>query len=66
MEIREHGVTVDKKKQRVKCNYCGKEVQGFWRLKLHLGGVSGDVTLCDQVTFNVREAFRSMVMKQKI
>ncbi|CAN7075147.1 unnamed protein product [Brassica oleracea var. botrytis] len=66
MEIREHGVTVGKKKQRVKCNYCGKEVQGFCRLKLPLGGVSGDVTLCDQVTFNVRKAFRSMVMKQKL
>ncbi|CAN6926206.1 unnamed protein product [Brassica oleracea] len=70
MEIREHGVTVDKKKQekkkqRVKCNYCGKEVQGFCRLKLPLGGVSGDVTLCDQVTFNVREAFRSMVMMKR-
>ncbi|CAN7112618.1 unnamed protein product [Brassica rapa subsp. narinosa] len=66
MDIHEHGVCVDKKKQRVKCNYCGKEVQGFSRLKFHLGGVSGDVTLCDQVTFNVREAFRSMVMKQKL
>nr|VDC77582.1 unnamed protein product [Brassica rapa] len=66
MDIHEHGVCVDKKKQRVKCNYCGKEVQGFSRLKFHLGGVSGDVTLCDQVTFNVREAFRSMVTKQKL
>ncbi|CDY43381.1 BnaA01g30120D [Brassica napus] len=66
MDIHEHGVCVDKKKQRVKCNYCGKEVQGFSRLKFHLGGVSGDVTLCEQVTFNVREAFRSMVMKQKL
>lgn len=66
MEVKEHGVCVDKKKKRVKCNYCGKEVQGFSRLRCHLGGVGGDVTYCDQVTSNVRENFRNMFMKQQL
>ncbi|KAG2317910.1 hypothetical protein Bca52824_021032 [Brassica carinata] len=66
MDIQEHGVCVDKKNKRVKCNYCGKEVQGYRRLKSHLGGAGGDVTYCDQVTSNVREAFQSMVMKQML
>lgn len=66
MEVKEHGVCVDKKKRRFKCNYCGKEVQGFRRLRFHLGGVGGDVTYCDQVTPNVRENFRSMVVKQQL
>ncbi|KAG2317912.1 hypothetical protein Bca52824_021034 [Brassica carinata] len=66
MDIQEHGVCVDKKKNRVTCNYCGSEFQGFWRLKVHLGGVGGEATHCNQVTSNVREAFQSMVTKQKL
>ncbi|KAJ0242437.1 HAT protein [Hirschfeldia incana] len=66
MDGKEHGFYVDKKKNRVKCNYCGKEVQGFRRLRIHLGGLGGDVTYCDQVTSNVRESFRSMVVKQQL
>ncbi|XP_018438278.2 uncharacterized protein LOC108810674 [Raphanus sativus] len=65
MDIREHGVCVNKIKNRYTCNYCGKEVQGICRLKLHLGGVGIDVTHCDQVASNVKKTFRSMVMKQR-
>ncbi|VVA97444.1 unnamed protein product [Arabis nemorensis] len=65
MDIHEHGVCVDKKKYRVKCNHCGKEMQSWSRLKCHLGSVGHDVTPCDEVSLTVREMFHDMVMKEK-
>ncbi|KFK38639.1 hypothetical protein AALP_AA3G140700 [Arabis alpina] len=64
LDIHEHGTRVENTKYRVKCNYCGKEMGGWFRLKRHLGGVRGDVAPCEQVTDIVREAFRKMVTEE--
>ncbi|XP_023641970.1 uncharacterized protein LOC111831566 [Capsella rubella] len=64
-DIHEHGICVDKKKSRVKCNHCGKEMTSFSRLRCHLGGVGTDVTHCDQVSLTVREMFRAILMEDK-
>ncbi|RWR84870.1 hypothetical protein CKAN_01370200 [Cinnamomum micranthum f. kanehirae] len=43
----QHGVDVDGKKSRIKCNYCGKVVtRGITRLKEHLIHKSGNVAKC--------------------
>ncbi|XP_010499792.1 PREDICTED: uncharacterized protein LOC104777262 isoform X2 [Camelina sativa] len=63
--VHEHGVFVDEKKSRVKCNHCGKEMQSFYRLKFHLGGVGTDVPPCDQVSLTVRDTFRTIIMERK-
>ncbi|KAJ6732661.1 HAT TRANSPOSON SUPERFAMILY PROTEIN [Salix koriyanagi] len=39
INIYDHGVALDEKKQRVQCNYCGKVMSGFSRLKYHVGGI---------------------------
>ncbi|XWS11656.1 hypothetical protein CRYUN_Cryun37aG0018000 [Craigia yunnanensis] len=57
--IHGHGKAVDGKKKRVRCNYCEKEMSGFFRLKYHLGGVRGDVIPCEKVSEDVKELFRS-------
>ncbi|XP_010527519.1 PREDICTED: uncharacterized protein LOC104804854 [Tarenaya hassleriana] len=62
MNIHDHGVCVDKKKNRVRCNYCGKEVGGVTRLKRHLGGVPKDVAPCLQVPDAIRQPFRRLML----
>ena len=49
-------------KNRVQCNYCGKVMSGFYRLKYHLGGIRGDVTPCEKVPENVEEYFRNVLL----
>ncbi|PPD67711.1 hypothetical protein GOBAR_DD35407 [Gossypium barbadense] len=61
INVRDHGKTVDVKKQRIKCNYCDKEMSGFSRLKYHLGGVRGNVLPCEKVPQDVKKLFRDMV-----
>lgn len=65
MDIHEHGVWVDENEKRVQCKYCEKEMSGFNRLKLHLGGTSRRMTPCTQVTSTVREAFRDDVVTKE-
>ncbi|VVA97443.1 unnamed protein product [Arabis nemorensis] len=65
MDIHEHGICVDKKRRRVKCNYCGKELHSFTRLKFHLGGIRGDVAPCEQVADTVRETLRKMIAGER-
>ncbi|KAJ6678856.1 HAT TRANSPOSON SUPERFAMILY PROTEIN [Salix viminalis] len=65
INIYDHGVALDEKKQRVQCNYCGKVMSGFSRLKYHVGGIRGDVVPCEKVAVNVRESFRSMLLETK-
>ncbi|KAK4359353.1 hypothetical protein RND71_021582 [Anisodus tanguticus] len=65
IDIRQHGVTVDQKKSKVKCNYCGKVVSGLFRLKSHLGGIRGDVTPCLEAPILVKEAFKTEVLEKK-
>ncbi|KAJ7952057.1 putative HAT transposon superfamily protein [Quillaja saponaria] len=65
INIHDHGTTIDQKKCRVKCNYCGKIVSGFFRLKCHLGGGSKDVKTCDGVPANIGELFRNKLLEAK-
>ncbi|XP_018485877.1 uncharacterized protein LOC108856544 [Raphanus sativus] len=62
MDIHEHGVWVNKKRRRVQCKHCGKEMSGLQHLKCHLAGVGPDVTPCEHVTSTVREWFRGDVV----
>ncbi|KAL0717101.1 hypothetical protein Bca4012_066423 [Brassica carinata] len=59
--IHEHGVWVHKKRRRVQCKHCGKEMSGLQLLRCHLGGVGPDVTPCEHVASTVRESFRNVV-----
>ncbi|KAG6767761.1 hypothetical protein POTOM_026647 [Populus tomentosa] len=65
INIHDHGAALDEKKKRVQCNYCGKVLSGFSRLKYHVGGIRGDVVPCEKVAENVRESFRSMLLETK-
>ncbi|CAF1704291.1 unnamed protein product [Brassica oleracea var. botrytis] len=65
MDIREHGCWVNKEKKWVKCKHCGEEMSGLQLLKCHLGGVSSDVTPCEQAASTVREMFRDVATKEK-
>ncbi|KAK2662403.1 hypothetical protein Ddye_000977 [Dipteronia dyeriana] len=58
---RDHGTALAEK-NRVQCNYCGKVMSGFYRLKYHLGGMRGDVTSCEKVPENVKEYFRNIFL----
>lgn len=65
INVKDHGVTVDPLKNRVKCNYCDKVVGGFSRLKYHLGGIRGEVTPCLEVPVDVKEMFSNEVSLKK-
>ncbi|KAK6779700.1 hypothetical protein RDI58_021884 [Solanum bulbocastanum] len=65
IDIHQHGVPVDQKKLKVKCNYCGKVVSGFSRLKQHLGGIRGDVTPCLETPILVKEALEAEILNKK-
>ncbi|XP_060202407.1 uncharacterized protein LOC132630825 isoform X1 [Lycium barbarum] len=65
IDVRQHGVVVDQTKSKVKCNYCGKVVSGFNRLKYHLGGVRGDVTPCLEAPTPVKEALKAELLDKK-
>ncbi|KAI3886487.1 hypothetical protein MKX03_029904 [Papaver bracteatum] len=57
-----HYTVVDKKKGRVRCNYCGKEISGSTRLKQHLGGIPPDVLPCLEVPENVKTQMKNNLM----
>lgn len=63
--IEGHGFAIDKDKNRIQCNYCGKEVRGFNRLKHHLGGVGHDVTACFAAPDNVKDRMRGSLLEKK-
>ncbi|OMO73861.1 putative Zinc finger, BED-type [Corchorus olitorius] len=64
IDVHDHGTTVKSKGQRVQCNYCGKEMSGFYRLKCHLGCIRGDVAPCERVPENVKELFRNQLQNK--
>lgn len=64
INVHDHGMALDKR-YRVQCNYCGKVVSTFFRLKYHLGGVRGDVAPCENVPQNVRELFKNSLLERK-
>ncbi|XP_038717156.1 uncharacterized protein LOC120010430 [Tripterygium wilfordii] len=65
VDVHDHGSIIDSKKHRVQCNYCGKVVTTFSRLKCHLGGIRGDVRPCEKVREGVKESFRKKLMETK-
>ncbi|KAF5466243.1 hypothetical protein F2P56_016188 [Juglans regia] len=65
INVHDHGTALDKKHFRVQCNYCGKVVSGFFRLKCHLGGIRGDVTPCENAPQNVKELFNKSLLERK-
>ncbi|XP_031253468.1 uncharacterized protein LOC116115045 [Pistacia vera] len=65
INIQEHGIALDEKKRKVKCNYCGKVVSGFYRLKCHLGSLRGDVLPCEEVPPSVKEPLRAKLLETK-
>ncbi|CAK9146146.1 unnamed protein product [Ilex paraguariensis] len=65
INVHDHGIALDEQKKRVKCNYCGKVVSGFSRLKCHLGGIRGDVTPCLEVPAYVKESIRNKLLEMK-
>ncbi|KAK6915237.1 Zinc finger, BED-type [Dillenia turbinata] len=65
INVHDHGTALDDKKGRVKCNYCGKEVSGFTRLKYHLGGVGHDVTSCKEVPRDIGRLFRDKLLEMR-
>lgn len=62
--IYDHGTVVDRKKYRVQCNYCGKELKSS-RLKYHLGGIRGNVVPCEKAPENVKEPLRNNLLDIK-
>ncbi|RZC68003.1 hypothetical protein C5167_011691 [Papaver somniferum] len=60
-----HYTVVDIKRQRVRCNYCGKEIAGRPRLKEHLGGIGIDVLHCLKVPEDVKVQMKKDVMERR-
>lgn len=66
INIRNHYTIVNKRRGRVKCKHCGKELSSASRLKYHLGGVRGNVLPCPNVPTNIRHVFnREVLIKKK-
>ncbi|XP_027095458.2 uncharacterized protein [Coffea arabica] len=63
--VQDHGTALTEKKNRVRCNHCGKEISGFSRLKCHLAGFRLNVASCLQVPPNIREAFYNQIAEKK-
>ncbi|RZC56752.1 hypothetical protein C5167_015602 [Papaver somniferum] len=64
----DHGALVNKTygRVRLRCNYCGKEVSGYSRLKQHLGGgMRGEVTPCFKVPEDVKVQMESRLPRTK-
>ncbi|XP_073311182.1 uncharacterized protein [Primulina huaijiensis] len=66
INVHDHGIPMDPLKKSVKCNYCGKLVSGFHRLKCHLGAVGNDVRPCLKVPADVKEVFEAVLLEKKI
>ncbi|TXG68583.1 hypothetical protein EZV62_003518 [Acer yangbiense] len=65
IDVHDHGIASPDEKNKVVCNYCGKEVSGFYRLKCHLGHLRGDVKPCEQVPSNVKDLMITQLRKNK-
>ncbi|XP_073065064.1 uncharacterized protein [Primulina eburnea] len=66
INVHDHGIPMDPLMKSVKCNYCGKLVSGFHRLKCHLGAVGNDVMPCLKVPADVKEVFEAVLLEKKI
>ncbi|KAL5826628.1 hypothetical protein ACOSQ3_018466 [Xanthoceras sorbifolium] len=63
----EFGVLIDPKNlDRVKCILCGKVMSGrVYRIKEHIGKISGNVAVCPKATPDVQARCRNAVMETK-
>ncbi|RWR91010.1 hypothetical protein CKAN_02014600 [Cinnamomum micranthum f. kanehirae] len=62
----QHGVHVDGKKSRIKCNYCGKVVTGgITKLKEHLAHKSGNMAKCTKVTLELKKEMQAFLKAGK-
>ncbi|MCL7027798.1 hypothetical protein MKW94_000570 [Papaver nudicaule] len=59
-----HWTVVDQKRERFRCNYCGKEISSRLRVKKHLGGIQG-VLPCAEVPKDVKMEMKNAVMGRK-
>ncbi|GMH09278.1 hypothetical protein Nepgr_011119 [Nepenthes gracilis] len=58
-DIYNHGMALDPQNKKVQCNYCGQVLAGFNRLQHHLGGIRGQVRVCEDVPLEVKELFKN-------
>lgn len=65
LDVWQHGVAVDQKKKKIKCNYCSKVVSGSTRLRYHLGGIRGGVIPCLNAPTLVKEALKAEVLEKE-
>ena len=60
------GATIPKKRNDVKCKFCGKVVKwGMTRVNTHLAHLSGNVAPCPRGTTLVREGMMKLLKDQK-
>ncbi|XP_026403861.1 uncharacterized protein LOC113299129 isoform X2 [Papaver somniferum] len=67
--VHDHCTVVEKVNNRVTltCNYCGKTVSCYSRLKKHLAGTGGDVSPCIDVPENIKVQMRnSLPMNREV
>ena len=58
----QHGVDVDGKKSKIKCNYCGKVITGgITRLKEHLAHKTGNVAKCTKVSPELKKEMQAFL-----
>ncbi|XXG68541.1 hypothetical protein AAC387_Pa06g1604 [Persea americana] len=58
----QHGVDVDGKKSKIKCNYCSKVVTvGITRLKEHLAHKTGNVAKCTKVSPELKKEMQAFL-----
>ncbi|XP_026459932.1 uncharacterized protein LOC113360662 [Papaver somniferum] len=62
----DHGALVDDVKKRVRCNYCGKEIDSYYLLKYHLGGMHESVVPCVKVPEDVKLQMRNSLPRTTI
>ncbi|KAI3901597.1 hypothetical protein MKW92_035339 [Papaver armeniacum] len=65
--VHDHCTVVDKVNNRVTlaCNYCGKILSCYSRLKKHLAGTGGDVSPCIDVPENIKVQMRNSLPVNK-
>lgn len=64
--VHDHCIQINPLKKNVKCNYYGKVVSGFHRLKCHLGAIGKDVTHRSKVLVDVKEVVEPVLLEKKM
>lgn len=64
-DIEDHGTIFDRKSSTIRCNYCFELINGFHRLRFHLGGIRGEERPCPEVPASVKEFYQNEVLKKR-